>query len=259
MYDLVWDGIQWVPANPWGVGARRAVPHRALARRAMMHQQQQQMQQRMMMATQQQQAFHPRMVQVPGGPCAHGACNMHPGGTFPVAPPAPIHGYPPPPAYPWGGGGGGWPAGGVPGAGGPGGPPGGGGDGGGSPQPSQFNLWVVDVQAFGTFEQGMQVTNEQQVAQGDLAQLQQQQSDQYTAVLPCLAPGSDGRITVILPDGQKPSDGQGWASSGQSCPTDPNAQSLEPVGVSPPPAAAAATGWLPTAHGWAPYFATAGY
>jgi hypothetical protein len=111
-------------------------------------------------------------------------------------------------------------------------------------------LWLVDVDAFGTFEQGMQVKNEQQIAQGPPDQLQQQQQDQFTAVLPCVQPAASGRITVILPDGQKPSDGQGWASSGQPCASDPHA--LEPVGVSPPPQAAA-TGWLPTAYGWMPY------
>jgi hypothetical protein len=115
----------------------------------------------------------------------------------------------------------------------------------------------VDVTNFGTFEHGMQVTNEQQVAQGDPQQLQQQQAEQYTATLPCLAPAGTGQVTVILPDGQKPSDGQGWGSTGQPCATDPNAQSLEPVGIAPPPAdqqSAAATGWLPTSFGWMPFY-----
>ena len=126
------------------------------------------------------------------------------------------------------------------------------GGGGGDGQPQQFNLWLVDVQNFGSFEQGMQVTNERQIAQGPQDQLQQQQADQCTAVLPCLAPAGSGQVTVILPDGQKPSDGQGWASSSQPCASDPNGQTLEPVGVAQPPGQAqqAATGWMPTAYGW---------
>ena len=197
-----------------------------------------------MMAMQQQQPPlpPPAMFQLPpGGGCAHGQCFKQP----PVLGP-PIAFFP--------GGGGGWPGGGGPSPDGGGGGGGGGGDG----QPQQFNLWLVDVTNFGTFEQGMQVTNEQQVAQGDQQQLQQQQAEQYTATLPCLTPGGAGQVTVILPDGQKPSDGQGWGSTGQPCATDPNAQNLEPVGVAPPPGQqqqpTAATGWLPTAFGWMPYY-----
>ena len=128
--------------------------------------------------------------------------------------------------------GGGWPGdggGGPPGMPGPPGPPGDGGDGGGGDGDKKFALWTVDVDRFGTFEGGMQVNAENNVQQGDEDTLKQQQDEQYTAVLPCLAPGASGRVTVILPDGQKPSDGK-WASSQQPCPANPSADTLEPVG-----------------------------
>lgn len=251
MYELAWDGAQWVPVSPWAVGARGArgsahhhrsmAARRVRARRAAMMAMQQQRQQRQqaMMAQQQQQALPPSWYQIPaGGACAHGSCFKHPPAFGP-----PVSFFP---------GGGGWPGGGgAPAPDGGGGGGGGGGDGGG-----QFNLWLVDVTDFGTFEQGMQVTSEQQVAQGDLVQLQQQQADQYTATLACVAPAGTGQVTVILPDGQKPSDGQGWGSTGQPCATDPNAQNLEPVGIVLPlqQQPAATTGWMPTDFGWMPYY-----
>ena len=136
----------------------------------------------------------------------------------------------------WGGGPGG-------GYGGPPGPDGGGppgpGDGGGGP-PS-LNLWLVDVDKFGSFDAGMVVKNEQQVGQGDPDTLQQQQHDQFTAVLPCVIPGAAGRVTIILPDPQKPSEG-GWQSSPQACPANPSANTLEPVGVAAQAAAASGYG-----------------
>jgi hypothetical protein len=114
----------------------------------------------------------------------------------------------------------------------------------------------VDVTNFGTFDQGMQVTNEQQIAQGDQEKLQKQQAEECTAKLPCLAPSGTGQVTVILPDGQKPSDGHGWSSTGSPCAVDPNAQNLEPVGVVEQPGQqpSAATGWMPTAYGWMPIY-----
>jgi hypothetical protein len=250
MYELAWDGVQWVPVSPWAVGARvsphhhrsmgarRARAHRA-AMLAMQQQQQAQAQAQAMMAMRQQKPPPPAMFHPPpGGGCLHGECFKPPSTLGP-----PIAFFP--------GGGGGWPGGGGPSPDGGGGGGGGGGDG----QPQQFNLWLVDVTNFGTFEQGMQVTNEQQLAQGDPQQLQRQQAEQYTATLPCLAPAGTGQVTVILPDGQKPSDGQGWGSTGQPCATDPNAQNLEPVGTAQPQQQqpVAATGWLPTALGWMPY------
>ena len=98
----------------------------------------------------------------------------------------------------------------------------------------------------------MQVTGEQQISQGSMDDMTQQQSDRCTAVLPCMTPGGSGQISIILPDGQKPSD-QGWSSSGQPCASDPTAQNLEPVGILLPPQPDASTGWLPTAYGWMPY------
>jgi hypothetical protein len=94
----------------------------------------------------------------------------------------------------------------------------------------------------------MQVNNEDQVAQGEEDDLKQQQ-DQYTATLPCVDPGGSGQITVILPDGQKPSDGQGWKASGQPCASDPDGHGLEPVGIADQ---GAATGWIATEFGWVP-------
>lgn len=145
----------------------------------------------------------------------------------------PLH---PQPFLPGGGGGGGWAPTGpsfpipvpvpVPGGGGGG---GGGGDGQ-PPDPQQQVLWLVNVDNFGTFDQGMQVTDEQQIQQGDQQTLQQVQQDQYTSTLPCLKQGDSGQVTVILPDGQKPSDG-GWASDQQPCPANPQSDTLEPVGV----------------------------
>jgi len=90
----------------------------------------------------------------------------------------------------------------------------------------------VDVDGFGSFEEGMQVNDEQPVAQGSEDDLTQQQADDYTATLPCVPPNGSGQVTVILPEGQKPSD-QGWQSSGQPCPSDPDGQGLEPVGIVP--------------------------
>lgn len=158
-----------------------------------------------------------------------------PGGMHPVGPPftPPTPGLGPPiQVWPGGGGGGGWGDGG----GGPMGPPGppgdgggGGGGGGGGDGDKQFALWTVDVDHFGTFESGMQVNAEQNVQQGDQDTLKQEQDEKYTAVLPCLAAGASGRVTVILPDGQKPSDGK-WQSSQQPCPANPSGDTLEPVG-----------------------------
>jgi hypothetical protein len=88
----------------------------------------------------------------------------------------------------------------------------------------------------------MVVRGEQQIAQGDFPTLQQQQHDQYTTVLACVAPGTSGRVSVILPDGQKPSDGAGWQSSQLACPTNPQANTLEPVGVVAPAAATSGYG-----------------
>jgi len=157
------------------------------------------------------------------------------GGHF--GPPIVKGGHHGPPFWPGGGGGGGgWGPGPtfpipvpvpVPGEG------GGGGGGGGDGQPpdqQQQVLWLVNVDNFGTFDQGMQVTDEQQIQQGDQQTLQQVQQDQYTSTLPCLKQGDSGQVTVILPDGQKPSDG-GWASDQQPCPANPQSDTLEPVGI----------------------------
>jgi hypothetical protein len=245
MYQWVWDGMHWrlYPVSMWDVGARRAT--RRATRRTP---------RRAMMAT--------PAPGTPGGApgvMTPGAAPMAPGGLptrrmasplppsmSPISPPAMapplVSHHPPGLGLGLGHHGGGW------GWGGPGVPgvmmPGGGGGGDGSPGQPQATLWLVDVDGFGTFEGGMQVKNEQVVAQGDPQDLQQQQADKCTSVLPCVPPGGSGQVTVILPDGQKPSDGQGWASSQNPCPSDPNTQNLEPVGV-PVPVQSAAAGWMP--------------
>ena len=287
MYQWAWDGAQWVlvPIDRWevgrgrGGGGRHHASHHAHRRaaRAAQH----------MAAMQQQMTSSRKMAQPPGamspgtptaGPPvglqqhqtplgAHFPSHSPPGQMQMQTPPAGGGGCgphdidmmcldqsqtpPPQMAPPWiaqqqqPGGGWGW--GGGPGGGG--GPPGGGGGGGGD---GQFVLWQVDVDDFGSFDQGMQVTGEQQISQGSMDDMTQQQSDRCTAVLPCMTPGGSGQVSIILPDGQKPSD-QGWSSSGQPCASDPTAQNLEPVGILLPPQPDASTGWLPTAYGWMPY------
>jgi len=224
MDQWFWNGAQWIVGRG---GGRRSGGHR----RAATHPQA-----RNLMAT-----FPP-----PASPSPPPGTASHQPPPPPPPPPGhhgpPRRGMPPPPV--WGGGG----------PGGPGGPddgpppppvvvappppppppPNG---GGGDDQP-KYNLWLVDVTAFGTFAEGMQVQNEQMVAQDDQDKLQQKQQNEITPILPCVLPKGSGRVSVILPDGKKPSDGSGWGSSQQPCPANPQGGTLEPVGVADQQAAA---------------------